>query len=657
MSDDIFEPKLGRIRARGGKRGQKYLGRVVASAARAGQQFGKRKVGFDGSRIGRGAGTGRILSSRDRHAGLRARRAVVKTRLVKLGAKGGKAAAAHLRYIQRDGVTREGDPGQLYSAEQDQANGNEFLERSVGDRHQFRFIVSAEDGDEYPDLKPLIRRLMTQAEQDLGTRLDWVAVDHFNTGHSHTHIMLRGVDDQGRDLIIAREYISHGLRERAAELVQLDLGPRTDLEIEARLRHDVDAERLTVIDRRLGRDMDADRIVSAAHADPFQQALRAGRLQTLGKLGLAEDVGGGRWRLADGLEETLRRMGEQGDIIRTMQRELTARKLDRPGVSQRLYDPDEGHAAPIVGKVIQRGLADEHHDRHYLLVDGIDGQVHYVPIGLGDAVAPIAEGSVVRITQTSVAVRETDRTIDRVARANSGIYSIDAHLRRDPQASERFAETHVRRLEAMRHRGDLVERLPDGRWRIAEDHLARVEEYERRIRRDRPVEVAVVSPRPVERLIGTEAATWIDRRLVGELIEPARDAGFGHDVRNAEARRRQWLIEQELAIETDGTTAYQKDMVEQLRRRELLRLGGQLSRDLGIQFVEAHEGERIEGVFRRPVDTVSGRLALVERAHDFTLVPWRPTLERQIDKPVSGIMREAGISWSIGLERGGPSIG
>ena len=374
MSDEDFEPRLGRMRAKGSKRGRKYLGRVIASAARAGMPAGGRKPGFDGSRIGRGAARARILSSRDRHAGLRARRAVVKTRLVKLGGKALSAASAHLRYIQRDGVTRTGEPGQLYAVEHDQADGKAFLERSSGDRHQFRFIVSAEDASEYPDLKPFIRRLMAQAEQDLGTRLDWVAVDHFNTGHPHTHIMLRGRDDQGKDLVIARDYIAHGLRERAAELVQLDLGPRTDLEIEARLRHDVGAERLTVIDRRLVAEMDVEHVVSCAHADPLQQALRAGRLQTLQSMGLAEDIGTGRWRLAEDIEETLRQVGERGDIIRSMQRELSARKLDRPGVSQRMYDPAEGNAAPIIGRLIHRGLADEHRDRHYLLVDGIDGR-------------------------------------------------------------------------------------------------------------------------------------------------------------------------------------------------------------------------------------------------------------------------------------------
>src|SRR5690606_18497562 len=117
------------------------------------------------------------------------------------------AARVHLSYLQRGGVSREGGPGQLYSAGEDAADGRTFLERCASDKRQFRFIVSAEDGDQYPDLKPFVRRLMSQMEQDLGTKLDWVAVDHHDTGHPHTHIVLRGVNDRGDNLLIAREYV------------------------------------------------------------------------------------------------------------------------------------------------------------------------------------------------------------------------------------------------------------------------------------------------------------------------------------------------------------------------------------------------------------------------------------------------------------------
>src|SRR3546814_20148590 len=124
--------------------------------------------------------------------------------------------------------------------------------------------------------------------------------------------MLRGVDDTGQNLIIAREYISHGIRERSAELVTLDLGPRTDQEIEARLRHDIGEERMTAIDRRLIRSMDADRLITSADRDPFQQSLRAGRLQKLASMGLAENVGGGRWQPADDLAGTDRKSVGEG---------------------------------------------------------------------------------------------------------------------------------------------------------------------------------------------------------------------------------------------------------------------------------------------------------------------------------------------------------
>jgi type IV secretory pathway VirD2 relaxase len=523
MSDEEFKPRLGRIRVRGtsGKRAQTFMGRIVAATARAGRSTGVRSRRFDGSRIGRGASIGRVLRGSDRHAGLRTRRVVIKARLVKLGAKGVSASRAHLRYLQRDSATPDGAPGGLYSADRDVADGAAFVERGNGDRHQFRFIVSPEDGDQYPDLKPFVRRLMTQMEEDLGTKLDWVAADHRDTGHPHSHIMLRGKDDRSENLIIAREYIAHGFRERASAIVSLDLGPRTDLEIEERLRHDVSQERLTAIDRRLVRAMDGDRMVSSADRDPFQQSLYAGRLKSLEQLGLAEERGGGRWQLADGLEDTLRRMGERGDIIRTMQRELSARLPERAAADQVIEDSKE--MQPIVGRVVARGLADELHDRHYLIVDGIDGRSHYIDLGKGEAVEPLPAGSIVRVVGSLRGVREVDRTVVAVAAENDGHYTIDAHLRFDPNTSEAFAETHVRRLEAMRRVMRSVDREPDGRWVIGPDHLERASAFEARLAIDRPVTIELLSNVPLDRLTTMNAATWLDRELTSAAPLPVRD--------------------------------------------------------------------------------------------------------------------------------------
>lgn len=653
--EDMFEPRLGKMRALGSKRGRKYLHQVLQATNLADSGAAKRG-GFHGNRIGRGAGVGRVLVSRDRHGAYRQRRVIIKSRIVKLAGKAVGGARAHLRYIQRDGVTRDGQPGEIYGAEQERVDGKAFLERGEGDRHQFRFIVSPEDGAEYDDLKPLTRRLMAQVEEDLGTKLDWVAVDHFNTGHPHTHIMLRGKDENGRDLILARDYISTGMRERAAEIVQLDLGPKTDVEIERRLIQEVEHERMTSLDRNLLRGVDSEGGVSAVDRDPFRQTLLVGRLRKLEQLGLAHQAGPARWRLADGVEEALTRMGERGDIIKTMHREMARTGIARGPADYVVLDPTASEQRPVVGRILTRGLADELNDRHYLIVDGVDGRAHFVDIGRGEAVEPIPTGAIVKIDAKSHGVRQADRTVADVAAANGGRYDIELHLRHDPSATVGFAETHVRRLEAMRRMTAGVERSADGTWTIAPDHLERAAKFELRQARDRPVVVRTLSAFPIDRQLEADGATWIDRELVAAEPEMLRDSGFGRDVREAQARRRQWLLAQGLAEQDDERIVYRSNMLMTLQRRELQRVAGQLSNELGLGYAEAKPGERIEGIYRRSVDLASGRFAVIQNAREFTLAPWRPVLEIQLGKQVSGIMRGEGISWTVGRQRSGPPI-
>jgi len=646
MADEDFELWLGRVGDGGNGGRERFASGVLRSANLAGRRrrsSGSRR--FDGSRIGRGSGVGRLLSTGERFAGRYARRVVVKTSIVRLGPKGLARATAHMRYLQRDGTTREGTRGSLYSAELDQADGKAFVERGAGDRHRFRFIVAPEDGSEYEDLKPLVRRMMNQVEKDVGTRLDWVAVDHFNTGHPHSHVLVRGKDDEGKDLIIARDYMAHGLRQRATELVNLDLGPRSELEVQRSGLREVEQERFTGIDRRLIRSVGEDGFIDPRHRDAQEQDLRTARLRKLARLGLADELGSGRWRLDPDLEPILRRMGERGDIIKTLNRELHRLPQDYA-----IYIPREGSAEPIIGRLVLRGLSDEHADRRYLIIDGIDGRTHYVDIGQREIEAP--PGAVVAIAPKSIEPREVDRTIAQIAARSGGRYHIELHLAEDPQATEAFAQTHVRRLEAIRRATGAVTREPDGSWIIAPDHQERVREYERKLAARTPVQVEVLSSLAIEQLPEHDGATWLDRELVSDA--PVRlERGFGAEVRKALDRRRQWLIQQGLA-EVDGDAIRcRSDLVPTLERRELRRMAAALSRELGSRFAEATTGERIEGICSRAVQVGDKKFALIQMSQEFTLVPWRPVLERQIGREVSGIVRETGtISWTIGRSRG-----
>lgn len=650
MSDNEFELMLGRM-----SRDRPFaheLRRATNLAGSRQRSTGKGRS-FDGSRIGRGSGVGRMLGSSDRFSGFRARRVVVKARYVKLAGKGAKGAAAHLRYLQRDGTTREGQRGSLYGPTSDVADGKQFLARGAGDRHQFRFIVAPEDGAQYEDLKPLVRRWMSQVEQDLGTKLDWVAVNHFNTGHPHSHVLVRGVDERDKDLIIAREYISRGLAGRAAELVNLDLGPRSDREILVARQREVTQERFTGIDRRLLLACDDQGLVTAHHRDPIEQSLRAARLGTLKRMGLASEEGQGRYRLNESIEPQLRAMGRRGDIIATMHDTMRRRAPEVSPQDYAIYDPAQGK--PLVGRVVATGLADEHRDRHYMIVDAVDGQSHYVELGTRALSEMLEAPEIVRVVPQFAEIREVDRTIARVAAANDDIYSTTNHLHHDASASERFAQAHLRRLEAMRRGGGGVERRPDGSWKIAPDHLDRVLDYERAVAAARPVEIETLSSRPLDKLIAHNGVTWLDEPSVASDFDP-RERGFGAQLRQTLTARRQWLLGQNLAYEKDGRVYARAGMIDVLRRREMQQVAGQLSKELGLEFAP-HEGGSIEGTYRKAVQIGSAKFAVIEKSREFTLVPWRPVLEKRIGRYVSGIDRGGSISWSFGRQRSGPEIG
>ncbi len=216
-----------RFRARPGapkQRGDAFINKVLRQTNKAGAELGKTvgKVGHrPGSRLGRGHVAARFAGA---SLTQNARRVTIKARLVNLAKAGPRSTAAHLRYIEREGVDRQGGPGHAYGPTTDAADTAAFEERGREDRHQFRFILSPEDAEQLDDLRTYTRHLMARMESDLGTRLDWVGVDHWNTDNPHTHVVLRGKDDTGKDLIISRDYIAEGMRHRAAELATEWLG-------------------------------------------------------------------------------------------------------------------------------------------------------------------------------------------------------------------------------------------------------------------------------------------------------------------------------------------------------------------------------------------------------------------------------------------------
>ncbi len=570
-----FQPRPGRIRSSRRQRAKPFIAQALAAAQRAGGGVSQQGTLKSGSRST--FGRGRVASVRANHLLTgRSRLVTVKARVVRHTARSAPLGA-HLGYLRREGVTRDGEKARLFGPETEDAAPKAFAQRCEKDRHHFRFIVSPEDAPEMADLKGFARQLIGQVEKDLGAKLDWVAVDHWNTQHPHVHIIVRGVADDGQDLVISRDYIKEGMRARAQDLVTQELGPRTDRDIQLALERQVEAERWTQLDRQLLRDADRHGVIELApdperQPDPFR-VLKVGRLRHLESLGLAHQVAPGQWTMEEAAETTLRELGERGDIIKRIHRGLAERGIERATASYVLAG--ESLDAPVIGRLVDRSLDDELKGTAYGVIDGVDGRTHHIKLPDLDAAGDSAPGSIVEL-----------RKFD------------------DAQ----------------------------GRQRVA---------------------LAVRSDLAIEDQVTARGATWLDRQAVKRDPAALGQTGFGAEVRDAMQRRAEQLIEQGLAERRAQGIVFSENLIGTLRRREIEALGERLAAETGQPFNAAASGEYVAGTYRQRFALASGRFAMIDDGLGFQLVPWTPSLEKQLGRHVSGVARDdGGIDWGFGRNRG-----
>jgi type IV secretory pathway VirD2 relaxase len=546
-------------------------------------------------------------------------------------------------------VQPDGSPGHLEAAEYEDIDAESFARRIEPDRHHFKIIVSPEDGAQIGDLKSYTRELMAQVERDLGTRLEWVATDHWDTDNPHIHILLRGRDEAGDDLVIAGNYIAHGMRHRAAELATRWLGPRTEREMRESLSREVEQERWTSLDRTLQRSaqggtMDLTSLASAVQ-DQEHRALLVGRLQRLGELGLAERLAPNRWQLSRDLESLLRAMGERGDIIRRMQRALGGERRELATFG------DTERPEAVTGRVAAKGIVDPLNDRGYLIVDGIDGRAYHIGVPSRVDLAGLPVGAIVSVNN-GPKQRPADRTIAELA--HDGVYRTSEHLAvarandrpgRDPEG---FVEAHVRRLEALRRAG-IVERLEEGVWNVPGDLVQRGRAYD--ARRASGIRVEVRSYLPIDRQVRTVGATWLDRLLVDQRDDLA-PTGFGSEVRAALADREGFLVREGLAERRGQRLALAPNLLATLRARELESVAAKIRAESGLIYRPVEEGVPTSGTLRRSILVASGRFAMLDDGVGFSLVPWRPVLEGRLGQSVTAVTRGDYVSWTLSRSPG-----
>jgi type IV secretory pathway VirD2 relaxase len=576
-----------------------------------------------------------------------------------------RAVDAHLRYLERDGVTRDSERGKAYSAFENVADGEAFVERGREDRHQFRFIVAPEDATEMADLRGFTRDLMRQMELDLATRLDWIAVDHHNTGHPHTHIIVRGVLDDGRILNIAGDYIAHGVRHRASELVTRELGHQSEIELQTKLQNEVEAERVTRLDKMLLSEQQEQGVIDLRPGEGATFLIREnrnlmiGRVQHLERYGVATETEPGRWVVSDRAEKVLKELDHRNEVINSIHRALTKNGLaEERGVGQFALH-GEGLGEKIVGRVLAKGLAgDETGERVHLVVDGIDGRVHHMEFKDPSRIEDVGRDMIVEAAPVVSGPRPADRNIASNAEEYNGLYRPTRHLERVRDSFERqgkdpeaYVRSHIRRLEALRRAG-LVERIDADHWKVPQDIVERGQAYDLSQGGD-GLRIRTLSAIGLDRQIASDGATWLDRQILADDRSEIRDSGFGREVNKAMSRRAQRLVEMGLATAGDGKAHVPVHTVTILERQEVERVGQQMAKDRGLTFVPANAGDYVSGRLAGVASLVSGRFAMIDNGLGFQLVPWQPLLEKRIGQHISGLQRDdGGIEWSFGRKRG-----
>jgi type IV secretory pathway VirD2 relaxase len=523
MVDDDMVLEVAAPRSLFADDGPRHLNLVLREVARMGGFRHSRRV-YAGR--GRGAGAARVLELGERQKfprGVRVAPRIVRVR--------GRISAfqQHLRYLQRAGVGRETLYGSLYDGRQDDVDGRSFLERARADRYQFRIVVAVEHGWEYPSLRHLTRRLFCEMQTDLGCGLEWIAADHYNTGLPHTHVVLRGVDDRGEELRLARDYLRAGMRLRASKIVALDLAPP----IPEDPRHQLFAEAgkcaPTPLEPRLAAltDTHGSLVLAGRGFDSFNHSLLAARLQTLKSLGLAEEQRGGRWQLLAHLHPTLEALATRVTRLDILDGEVARHTRVRTARQRAIFDPVAAGRGVLVGCVLGQGRGTD--GRNFLVVDGHDGRSYFVDLGFL-APLPLPHRAIVAITPSPRAPQSLERTIAAVARAYDGRYSLVHHRAFDPDLAAGEGERHLQRLTALCAQLDLREIGP-GVWQLEKDFLANVTRVATAQARLYPVAVKVLSAAPLEQLLTGGAPSWLDHEPVRSLA--LSGVGFGRSMQDA----------------------------------------------------------------------------------------------------------------------------
>ncbi len=667
-SDDLEPQRIGRSTRRG-----------MAPAKRI-------RVGRAGTSRGRGASTASRDGFQSSNAPALPQRVVAKVRVVRhrSPSKGRDSMRAHLAYLTREAVQGVPDSGQFYDAQQDGVGAKVATRPWRDDRHHFRVILSPENAHLISDLSAFTREVMRRIGHDLGP-LEWIAVNHRNTDNPHAHLLFRGRAHDGADLVISREYISQGIRDRAAQVATEWLGERTREQAQVALAAEARAERYTSLDRALARfatrtgdalQIDLSRVTLGRFALTTNEML-AERLEFLSRLGLAQWAAprtrsfGSRqrvWKIAPDFQDKLRELGERNDIIKQLYGALGNRaarlapRIRRMASATKETDPV---TAAVRGVLLAKGALDETSDARFIVVEDRHGTPHYARVWANRAIEAAEIGSVLEIGRAAHARHALIKEVAEVARANPDAqYSTGAHRRRlrehRANLSPEQIERRLKRCSKMLVR--LLRQQDSGVTRAGDNAVTVDAETVQRFtsRANHWLDVRVIAIHSLATQITAEAYTWLDRQIIRERLNeglPDGDIVRLPAVRDAMLKRADWLVQHGFA-ERDATPTnpqavrFPYGATEHLKTLEHQAFARRCQEQFGKSVSFLRMRDALRGVYCGTAYLHRGTYALFARKERLFAAPI--SREPRIDRGRSVTARVVArnyTKWDFGLDR------
>ncbi|RZJ01635.1 MAG: DUF3363 domain-containing protein [Brevundimonas sp.] len=573
------------------------------------------------------------MASADKHS----RRVSVTVRTVAHVGHARRALMAHIRYIERDGAGVVGEDVELFGPKGNQIDGQAFAYDAEGDRHHFRLTINPEDGRDLTDLKAFCREVMEGVERDLDASIDWVAGAHYDTGRPHLHLVVRGRQVDGHVLKMPRDYIAHGIRDRAQVLATQKLGPRPEHAQEHLVRQD----RYTPLDRVII-DAASDNRLYVRNVPPLTQSDALRRLVHLETKGWATREAAGVWQISPTLRRDLNAAKETASRLAAGARILARSDLGRspadlvavePELRGRLMGSHVGSQfiGPFAGGV------------NIVVLEMEDGRLGHIRMPDTKSVLcldQLSEGALVELQGWPRANRPSDITVSEIARENGGRWSPRIHSASRPDDNPAFIMRHAKRVEAM-SRERVCTALQDGSFQIPDTYCeAALKNDVERWGAAAP-RLHILDHRSLDEQTTAWGQTWLDRQLLSS-DRPPRSGPFGQKIEASLAERSSFLKKQGL-MSPDATTL-SKPVFDALGKAEIeATIKGFQKRGLAVFL--AKDGERFSGFYNEKVRLCGIPYAALESPGAVTLVRWEAGLEAGRGKEMLGVLNQAGVEF------------